>query len=93
MSLVSFLQITPSSVISVALSELLGRDGLSSDQQVYRLASVLCEWLIQWPQATQLSDWVLSLFRQLTRSGRSRLVADVIASYGPKVMFSLFELD
>lgn len=76
-----------------SLSQLLSWDGLSSGQQVYRLASVLCGWLIQWPQATQLSDWVFPLFLQLTRSGRSCLVADAIAIYGTKVMFYLFELD
>ncbi|KAK4009943.1 ubiquitin carboxyl-terminal hydrolase 35 [Daphnia magna] len=86
-SLAAFLNVTPKSQIEIALEKLLMLPGSSGkDKHVIRLATVLCDWLIQWPKATRISCWVLSLFKMLTLDGRSAIVAEVISLKAPKLM-------
>ncbi|KAI9558636.1 hypothetical protein GHT06_015424 [Daphnia sinensis] len=89
-SLAAFLNVTPKSQIEIALEKLLMLPGSSSkDKHVIRLATVLCDWLIQWPKATRISCWVLSLFKMLTLDGRSAIVAEVISLKAPKVFIPI----
>lgn len=92
-SLAAFLNVTPKSQIALALEKLLILAGLSkSDDHVIKLAMVLCDWLWLWPKATQLSCWILSLFKILTLDGRSAIVAEVISAKAPKVSFKQFRI-
>lgn len=85
-SLAAFLNVTPKSQIEIALEKLLMLAGSSSkDKHVIRLATVFCDWLLQWPKATRMSCWLLSLFKMLTLDGRSAIVAEVISLKAPKV--------
>jgi hypothetical protein len=84
--LAAFLNVTPKSHIEVALEKLLMLAGLSnSDKHVVKLAVIFCDWLLQWPKATKISYWILSLFKLLTLDGRSSIVAEVISLKAPKV--------
>lgn len=87
-SLAAFLNVTPKSQIDIALEKLFQLTGLSkSDDHVVKLAMVFCDWLIQWPKATQTSCWILSLFKFLTLDGRSSIVEEVISLKAPEVHF------
>jgi hypothetical protein len=84
--LAAFLNVTPTSQIEIALEKLLMLAGLSnSDKLVVKLAIIFCDWLLQWPKATKISNWILSLFKMLTLDGRSSIVAEVISLKAPKV--------
>ncbi|XP_046648592.1 ubiquitin carboxyl-terminal hydrolase 35-like [Daphnia pulicaria] len=86
-SLAAFLNVTPTSQIEIALEKLLMLAGLSnSDKLVVKLAIIFCDWLLQWPKATKISNWILSLFKMLTLDGRSSIVAEVISLKAPKLM-------
>ena len=89
-TLAAFLQITPVSEIDVALDRLLHQNRQSSDNHVKVLASVLCDWLLEWPKATKISHWITSLFKMLTVNGRSFIVADVILQKSAQVIIFLY---
>ena len=85
-SLAAFLNIAPTmQQIETVLDKLLLHPELSSDIHVTRLASVLCDWLLQWPKAPKVANWVISLFKMLTLDNRSSIVTEVIFNKAPKV--------
>ena len=85
-SLAAFLNIVSSiQQIETVLDKLLLLPELSSDVHVTKLSSVLCDWLLQWPKAPKVANWVISLFKMLTLDNRSSIVAGVISKKAPKV--------
>lgn len=85
-TLAAFLNAAPSSLIEIALDRLLKFPGVRGDDHVIKLAaSVFCDWLWIWPKAPKVAHWLTSLFKMLTTTNRSDVVAEVIASKAPKV--------
>lgn len=75
------LNLAPTPSIQKAVEKLM----FSENDNLAKLALTLCDWLLQWPRATKLSQWIIYLFKMLTNCNKSSIVAIVISQKAPKV--------